>query len=188
MAKIDTSKIQGYADMTAEQKLAALEAYDDETDVGTESEKLKKALTRANAEAADLKKQLRAKQSDEEAANAEREAKFKELQDKYAELEKQNTIRNYAEKYREAGYDDKLALDTAKALADGDLDKVFANNIAFRSSFEQSIRADVTKSTPKPQSGSGKVYKTKDDILKIEDVAERQQAIANNIELFNSEE
>ena len=28
MAKIDTSKIEGYANMTAEQKLAALEAYD----------------------------------------------------------------------------------------------------------------------------------------------------------------
>lgn len=28
MPKIDTSKIEGFADMTAEQKLAALESYD----------------------------------------------------------------------------------------------------------------------------------------------------------------
>ena len=28
MAKIDTAKIEGYADMTAEEKLAALEGYD----------------------------------------------------------------------------------------------------------------------------------------------------------------
>ena len=32
MAKIDTSKIEGYADMTAEEKLAALEGYDPNAD------------------------------------------------------------------------------------------------------------------------------------------------------------
>ena len=42
---MDTSKIEGYAEMTAEQKLAALEAY--EPEIPTESpevEKLKRTL------------------------------------------------------------------------------------------------------------------------------------------------
>ena len=38
--------------------------------------------------------------------------------------------------------------------------------------------------TPNPPAGGGKVYKTKDEIMAIRDTAERQQAIANNHELF----
>ena len=53
MAKIDTSKIEGYADMTPEQKLAALEGYEYE-DNAAELEKQKNALSKANSEAAEL--------------------------------------------------------------------------------------------------------------------------------------
>lgn len=189
MARIDTSKIQGYAEMTAEEKVAALEAYEEAADDGSEMDKLKKAVAKANAEAAETKRQLRAKQTDEEAIKAEQEAHLKELQEKYDALLKQETIRGYADKYRKLGYEDKLAEETAKAITDGDFEKVFANAAAYRTSLEQSIRAEATKSTPKPQGGgSGTGYKTKDDILKIEDTAERQQAIAENIELFKSSE
>lgn len=38
--------------------------------------------------------------------------------------------------------------------------------------------------TPNPPAGGGKVYKTKDEIMAIRDTAERQQAIADNHELF----
>lgn len=187
MPKIDTSKIQGYSEMTAEQKIAALEAYEEAGD--SELEKLKKAVESAKAEAAESKRQLRAKQTDEEAAKAEREAREKDLQDKYNALLKQETIRNYAEKYRKMGYEEKLADETAKALADGDYEKVFANGEKHRVAYEQTLRADITRGTPKPQNGSeGTVYKTKDDIFKIKDAAERQQAIAENIELFSSKE
>lgn len=189
MAVIDTSKIPNYATMTAEQKVAALEAYEGEvTGSKDETEQLRKAVTKANAEAAEFKRQLRAKQTDDEAAKAEQAAREKELQEKYDALLKQNTIERYAARYRKMGYDDKLAEATAKALADNDLDTVFANGEAFKTSMEQSIRAEVTKSTPKPQNGgSGTVYKTKDDIFKIKDAAERQQAIADNMELFIKE-
>lgn len=189
MAKIDTSKIPGYAEMSPEQKIAALEAYDGEgTGAESEIERLKKAVTKANSEAAEFKRQLRAKQTDDEAAKAEREAREKELQDKYDALLKQNTVRDYAERYRKMGYDDKLAEATAKAMAEGDLETVFANGETYRTSLEQTIRADVTKKTPKPQGGSGTVYTTKEDIFKIKDAAERQKAIAENIELFSSKE
>ena len=47
--KIDTTTIEGYADMTAEQKLAALEAFEYE-DNSAEIEKLKKNLSKANSE------------------------------------------------------------------------------------------------------------------------------------------
>lgn len=190
MAKIDTSKIPGYAEMSPEQKITALEAYDEgSADDDSEMAALKKAVSKANSEAAEYKRQLRAKQTDDEAAKAEREAREKELQDKYDELLKQNTIRGYAERYRKMGYDDKLAEATAKAMAEGDFDTVFANGETYRTALEQTIRADVTKKTPKPQNGgSGTTYTTKEEIFKIKDAAERQQAIADNIELFSSKE
>ena len=70
---MDTSKIEGYADMTAEQKLAALEAYEPEV-IPTESpevEKLKRTISKINSEAADYKKQLRERQTEAERAEAE---------------------------------------------------------------------------------------------------------------------
>ncbi len=61
MAKIDTTKIEGYAGMTAEQKLAALEAFELPDNNSAELERLKNAVSKANSEAAEYKKQLRAK-------------------------------------------------------------------------------------------------------------------------------
>ena len=51
--KIDTTKIEGYADMSPEQKLAALEGYDMDVPAPDTSEiqRLKEAVSRANSEA-----------------------------------------------------------------------------------------------------------------------------------------
>ncbi len=190
MPKIDTSKIPNYADMSPEQKVAALEAYEvEETGNSSEVAKLKQAVTKARAETEEAKRQLRSKQTDEEVAAAERDAQYKELQEKYDTLAKNETIRGYAEKYRKMGYDEALAKDTAEAIVAGDMDRVLANGEKYRASYEQNIRADITRSTPKPTNGNeGTVYKSKADIMKIQDAAERQQAIAENMELFSSKE
>ena len=55
MAKIDTSKITGYAEMSAEDKLKALEAFEYE-DNAAELEKQKAAVSKANSEAAEWKR------------------------------------------------------------------------------------------------------------------------------------
>ena len=65
MAKIDTSKIEGYANMTPEQKLAALEGFEYE-DNSAELEKQKNALSKANSEAAEWKRKHNALLSEEE--------------------------------------------------------------------------------------------------------------------------
>lgn len=51
--KIDTSKIEGYAEMTPEQKLAALEGFEYE-DHAAELEKQKAAVSKANSDAGQL--------------------------------------------------------------------------------------------------------------------------------------
>ena len=80
MAKIDTTKIEGYADMTAEQKLAALEAFELPDNNSAELERLKNAVSKANSEAAEYKKQLRAKQTDAEIKAAEDEKARTEME------------------------------------------------------------------------------------------------------------
>ena len=68
MAKINTSAIEGYEAMSAEEKLAALEALDI-----PDVDKIKSALDKATSEAAGYKKQLRERMSEDE-AKAQRDA------------------------------------------------------------------------------------------------------------------
>lgn len=185
--KIDTSTIQGFEGMTAEQKLAAVLGMElPEPDMAGW---VRKDVFDAKAsEAANLTKQLRTKMTDEEAAKVAEAAARKELEDKYNELLKRTTISDYKAKYLAMGYDEKLAADTATALADGNFDKVFANSEKFKTEMEKKIKADILKDTPRPGTDNGGKAMTVDDISKIRDASERQAAIANNLELYGYKE
>ena len=176
MAKIDTSKINGYAEMTAEQKLAALEAFEYEDGL-SEVERLRNAISKANSDAAEWKRKHNALLSDDEKRKAEEEAKNKELEDKYNELLKKTTLADYKAKYLAMGYDEKLAADTAAALVDGNMEKVFANGEKYRAEMEKKIKADVLRDTPKPNTSSGDdgVW-TREKIMAIKDHADRNAA------------
>ena len=60
----------------------------------SEADKLKIQLSKANSEAAEYKKQLRAKQTDDEAAAAETKAAIEQLMAENAELKKSMDIAN----------------------------------------------------------------------------------------------
>ena len=66
MAKIDINAIEGYAEMSAEEKLAALESFEIPEPDFTGYVK-KELLDKASSEAASFKKQLREKMTEEEA-------------------------------------------------------------------------------------------------------------------------
>lgn len=164
--KIDVSKIQGYAEMTAEEKLAALEAYEIEAatpaagkGLEQEIEKLRTAVSKANSEAADYKKQLRERMTEAEkadaerqAAEAEREAARKAADDaRTAELDdlrRKTAIYEHKVRFLGLGYDEALASETAEALAAGDMDKVFTNQSTFISNREAALRAESVKNMP----------------------------------------
>lgn len=176
MAKIDTSKINGYAEMTAEQKLAALEGFEYE-DGFSEIERLKNATSKANSEAAEWKRKHNALLSDDEKRKAEEDAKNRELEEKYNELLKKTTLADYKAKYLAMGYDEKLAADTASALVEGNMDKVFANGEKYRAEMEKKIKADVLRDTPKPNtSNSDDGAWTREKIMAIKDHADRNAA------------
>lgn len=141
MAKIDVSKIEGFDAMTDAEKIAALTGYEFEEKHADSSEvtKLKNALNKANGEAAEYKRQIREKQSEQERLAAEQEEENKKVREERDALLKEKTVLEYTAKYLAMGYDNDLAADTAKALSDGDMQKVFANQETFQKKYKQSI-------------------------------------------------
>ena len=157
--KIDVTTIEGYADMSAEEKLAALESYeyDDHSAELADLGKYKDATDKATKEAAEYKKQLKTLQEQTKTGNTKADDTIAQLQAKVEELTRQNTIANYAAQFTALGYDSELAQATAIATADGDVSAVFENQRKFLEQHDKDLKADIFKQTPKPgQGGTGK--------------------------------
>lgn len=154
MAKIDTSKIAGYAEMSTEDKLKALEAYEYE-DNAAELEKQKAAVSKANSEAAEWKRKHNALLSEDEQKKQEQADDLAKMQKELDELRKGKTVSEFKAKLIAQGYDEALAEETAQAMADGDTAKVFANQGKFLEDYAKRVKADTLKKTPKPASGAG---------------------------------
>lgn len=123
MAKINTAAIEGYAEMSAEDKLKALEEYEFETPAPKESEevtKLKAALSKANSDAAEWKRQFREKQTEAERAEAERKEREAAVEDELRTLRRDKSVSGYVAQYLALGYTQELALKAAEATADND--------------------------------------------------------------------
>lgn len=187
MAKIDVTRIDGYESMTPEQKLAALESFEYD-DNSAELERMRNTVSKANSEAAEWKRKHNALLDDDE---RKRQADAEKLEQAMQELETLRTEKKISEfkaHYIAMGYDEKLAAETAKALVDGDMEKVFANGTKHQGELEKKIKADVLKGTPKPGTDNGGKPKTLQEISEIRDPVERQAAIAANIELYGYKE
>ena len=147
--KIDVSKIEGYADMTAEEKLKALEEYD-VPDPDYSGYVKKEQFDKTASELAAKKKELFEKMTEEERRTKEEQEKQDELQKKYDALLHESVVSKNKAKLLGLGYEEKLADETAEAMAAGDLEKVFANQKKHLDSFEKKVRAEALKDTPKP--------------------------------------
>ena len=88
-------------------------------------EKLKAALSKANSEAAEWKRQFRAKQSEAERAEAERAEGEQKMRDELETLRKEKRVSDYTGKCLALNMDADLAAQTANALADGNMESVF---------------------------------------------------------------
>lgn len=137
-------------DMTFEEVETALESVTIPEDNSAEIERLKNALSKSNSEAAGYKKQLREKMTEDEQKKQREQEEREELQNKYDKLLRESVIAKNKAKLVALGYDESLADETAEAMADGDSEKVFANQQKHLASFEKKVRAEVLKDTPKP--------------------------------------
>ena len=137
--------------MTEDEISAALETVGQ----GNEAEvnRLKAALSKANSEAADYKKQLRTKQTDDEAAAAAQKEEHDRLVQENADLKRSMALSERKAKLLAMGYDESLADETAVAMVDGDMDKVMANQSKYLEVQKKNIQADTMRKTPRPAAG-----------------------------------
>lgn len=137
--------------MTEEEISTALETVGQGNDA--EINRLKTALSKANSEAADYKKQLRSKQSADEALAADQKAEHDRLVQENADLKRSMALSERKSKLLAIGYEESLADETAVAMVDGDMDKVIANQAKYLESQKKTILADQMRGTPRPSSG-----------------------------------
>ena len=184
MAKIDVSKIQGYADMSAEEKLQALESY--EYDDGTsEIERYKNATSKANSEAAEWKKKHNALLSEDEKSKQEQADYIAELKKQNEELLKERDVAKYKTELIATGYSEDLATETANALFSGDVSVVLKNQAKFVAEQKKAVIAESVKNTPIPPvgNGDGKTL-TKAEFSKMT-LAEQLEVFEKTPELYN---
>lgn len=160
--------------MTFEEVETALESVTILEDNSAEIERLKNALSKSNSEAADYKKQLREKMTEDEQKKQREQEEREELQNKYDKLLRESVIAKNKAKLVALGYDESLADETAEAMADGDSEKVFANQQKHLASFEKKVRAEALKNTPKPTPDGDSKTMTLEKFRKL-DPAERHK-------------
>lgn len=182
--KIDISTIEGFEKMTDEQKVAALLGMDiPEPDM---TGFVSKATFDAKAtEAAKLSKQLKARMTEEEAEKEADAAARRELEDKYNALLKRTTIADYKAKYLAMGYDEKLATDTAEAMLEGNIDKVFANGEKYKAEMEKKIRSEILRETPRPNSATTGAKSITKQQFNAMGYTDRAKLFEENRELYN---
>lgn len=148
--KIDTTRIEGYADMTAEEKLKALEELEIEVpkDNGEEVTRLKTALSNANSQAAEYKRALREKQSEAERAEAERAEREKAVEDELRTLRRDKTVSGFVAQCLALGYDKDLALRAAEAMADNDAAAIMACQQDFLEAKKKELEAAALNKQP----------------------------------------
>lgn len=138
--------------MNEEEISAALETANVNFNTGIEN--LRSALSKANSEAADYKRQLRSKQTNEEAAAAEQKALFEQLQRENTDLKRNIAVSERTSQLLGLGYTAELATATATAMIDGDLDTVLKNQSAFIEAQKKELLAERMRQTPRPGAGS----------------------------------
>lgn len=160
MPRIDTSTIEGYDGMTADEKLAALEAYE-YSDGSEELDRYKTATTKANSEAAEYKRQLKDAKAQLEQASAkategqtEAERKLAEVEKQLAEMRHEKVVSDYTARFASSGFDGDLSASAAKALADGDADAFFESLSSFIEAHDKALKAESAQHSIKPKTGN----------------------------------
>ena len=150
--KIDVSKINGYDSMTVEDKLNALLNYEFAEEPAqsnnSEMDKLKAALSKSNSEAAEYKRQLKAKMTEAEQAEAARSEAEQQMRDELAQLRKERTLSGYKSRLMETGYDAETASKMAEKMPEGISDEFFSMQKEFLENRTKTIQAELLNKQP----------------------------------------
>ena len=151
----DFTKLDGYKpEMSPEEKLALLDKYEPpKPDFAGFIEK--KTFDKTASELAEAKRKLKEKQTEEERKEAERAESEAAIKAELESLRKDKSVSESKAKFLGLGYDEKLAAETAQALADGDMNKVFENQGVHLENVKKAAAAAALAGDPKPPAGSG---------------------------------
>lgn len=174
MPNIDTSTIEGFDSMTADQKVEALLKVDIPEAFDASRYVAKDVFDKKAHEAAELSKQLKAKSTDEENAKAEQDKLFNEMKARVDQLEKEKQLTDLTNSYLAMGYDKDLAADTAKARMEGDTKKEFENGEKHRQALEKKIKEELMKDTPRPGGSGGGNPEDDPAVAKAKELAKKR--------------
>ena len=152
MAKIDVSKIEGFSEMTADEKVKALEAYNI-PDPDYSGYVKKDVYDKAASDLAAMKKKYTEQLSAEDQQKQANEEELNSLRQKVEEMEKEKRIAGHKAKFLTLGYEENLAEETAQAMVSGDVDTVFANQKKFLETHDKAYKAQLMGQTATPPAG-----------------------------------
>lgn len=148
--KIDPSKIEGFDNLSADEKVAALLNQEIEVEQTEPADvtKLKTSLSKANSEAAEYKRLLREKQTEAERAEADRAEREKALQDELASYRDKERFSSYKSRLMAAGVDPENADLMAKSLPEGVADEYFLATKSFLDNQRQKLLTESINKQP----------------------------------------
>ncbi len=173
-------QIENYESMTPEEKVAALEAYEPDMSGFV----AKSVADKHASEAAEYKKKLRERMSEDEAKAAKAAEEYAAVMAELETLRTEKQVAKYANAYLAMGYDEKLAQSTAEALAKGDMDTVFKNQKLQADNREKALRTELLMGTPAPAAGKADTGMTKERFSKMT-LAEKAKFAQENPETYN---
>ena len=169
--------IEGYENMSAEEKVAALEAWEP-TDVVS-----KATFDKTASELAAAKKRERERMTEEEAKAAKAAEEHAAILERAEKAERALAVHTYVNSYLTMGYDEKLAKSSAEAMVSGDMDTVFKNQKLHIENREKALRTELLKQTPSPAAGSPDTAIKKEEFAKMS-LLDKQKFAAENPERY----
>ena len=176
---VDVSKIDGYAEMSAEEKVKALEALNlEDEEMKAELERYKKATTNANSEAAEYKRKLKAIEEKAAQGSTDTEKQMAELKEQIETLQREKSISERTASFLKIGMNEDIAGKCSEAFTNGDSEAFFKAMGSFIADHDKAFKAELLKSTPRPGSEGGKAPEMTKEKLKKMSLEERM-AYAN---------
>ena len=182
MAMIDTTQIEGYDAMTADEKVAALEGMV-LPDPDYSGYVRKSVFDKTASDLAKVKKALQQRQTEEETKEQEQADLLISYREENQELKQRIQFHENKTRLLALGYDDALATSTAQAYVDGDLDTVYKNQQTHQKAMEKRIREELLKATPRPTAGEPPQGMTLEKLRKM-NAAERFEFAHANPEAY----
>jgi hypothetical protein len=147
----DWTQVEGYReDMTAEEKVELLAGFEQKP---ADEGKWKAQFDKTASELAAVKKQLKAKMTEDEQREAERAANEAAMKEELETFRKNDAIRSSKVSLMGMGYDETMADEMASALYSGDNKAIFEAMKKHNEALQKAMKEQILRDTPAPSGG-----------------------------------